>query len=1130
MTTGVFSYGQATYYWVGGAGPVSLTANSNWNMSLDGTGSTRAAADPTDILIFSGTNISGTVPATGTVTVNVTGVTVGQLKLMSNASLVLTRTGGSTGAITIGGSGSGDDLVVDAGCSLSLNSPSTNGNVQMIFGNGASGRISGSLSLGNTGQQRITNGSAGTATLTFTDGSAFTANCTSSTTAYPFGSASQSSEKWVVFEAGASLYYEGGASPMGNNSTFSAIDLRPGSNWYHRATNGVAPNTGSFFNNKSFGNIIVENGATLAADGPIYRIGDLTIKNGSSLTTHTSGQTVVLGNITVDGSLGAPSGSSNALVAGGNSQQTIAGSGDIIVPNFLVADNSDVVLNRNIIVGISTGIYGRINFNTYQITGPGTFTSRVNSAAAGVTGTLVAGSDRITGVSGTLANVNGLTISGSGIAPNTNVVGFSSGNALIILSQPITASGTGVALSFASDTASLATANPNGLDSVSGSVVVTGDKTFQAGTNYLINGATASPFGISSGSVNTYITAGSVEINAPVTMNTNLAILNHLAVNSKMMLRPVDTLHIKAGAVIDGNTGSSNYIATGYDASTNTHGIVQYDDLTSATLLPVGTPDNYLPVTFNPTSAGDFTVYVFEGITADGTVGGAPLTPQQKLTVVNAVWNINRLSGTGSGDLKLAWSSGLEGATFLTLPDTDIGLIYNTGSSYSPPVGIADNTANTVTATISDFGAFSIGAVPQVEPFVFNDLPGKTYGNPDFNGGATSLNTAQPIVYTSSDAAVATIVNGDIHITGAGSTDITASQAGAGIYDAVSVTKTLVVSKAMLTITADDITRVEAKDNPELTVTYTGFVLDETAAVLLTAPIVSTTATFASAPGAYPITVSGATAANYSISFVDGVMTVQARTNQAINFDALPVKKYGNADFAAGATSTNATIPIVYTSSNTNVATIIGENIHIVGAGTANITATQAGSDGYFPAMDVVRELMVNRVPLTIKVRDTTRIQGQPNPPFTITYTGFVLGETSANLATPVTASTIAGPDFPAGYYPITLAGATSGNYTITYTNARLTVLPLDGGNAQSIHAFMSNSSTLTIRVFSPQPSLADIFLYDMNGRPLMRKNIFMPVGFINTDLSISALPSGIYTVFIRGNGVNLKKTVPIIK
>jgi hypothetical protein len=285
-----------------------------------------------------------------------------------------------------------------------------------------------------------------------------------------------------------------------------------------------------------------------------------------------------------------------------------------------------------------------------------------------------------------------------------------------------------------------------------------------------------------------------------------------------------------------------------------------------------------------------------------------------------------------------------------------------------------------------------------------------------------------------------------------------------------------------------------------------------------------------SPPGTYPITVSGATSDNYIITFVDGTLTVQPKQNQAITFNALPVKTYGNADFAAGATSTNNTIPVTYSSSNTNVATIIGNNIHIVGAGTSNITASQAGNAGYFPAPDVTRVLTVNKANLAIRVRDTTKVQGQPNPPFTITYTGFVLGENVANLLTPPVATTTAMDVSSPGFYPITLSGATSNNYNITYTNGRLTIFPPTGNTVQHFNAFMSNSTTLTVRVFSPSPSLGDIMVYDMAGRPLLRKNLFMPAGFISMDIPVTTLPSGIYTVVVKGDGVDLRKNIRILK
>ena len=85
---------------------------------------------------------------------------------------------------------------------------------------------------------------------------------------------------------------------------------------------------------------------------------------------------------------------------------------------------------------------------------------------------------------------------------------------------------------------------------------------------------------------------------------------------------------------------------------------------------------------------------------------------------------------------------------------------------------------------------------------------------------------------------------------------------------------TLTITKAPLTITGKSYTREEGKPNPTFEVTYRGFKNDETSYVLTKKPTCSTTATTSSPPGSYPITVSGAEAQNYSISYVNGTLTV----------------------------------------------------------------------------------------------------------------------------------------------------------------------------------------------------------------------------------------------------------------
>ena len=88
------------------------------------------------------------------------------------------------------------------------------------------------------------------------------------------------------------------------------------------------------------------------------------------------------------------------------------------------------------------------------------------------------------------------------------------------------------------------------------------------------------------------------------------------------------------------------------------------------------------------------------------------------------------------------------------------------------------------------------------------------------------------------------------------------------------VNGTLTITKAPLTISAGDYTKVEGEANPTFTPTFSGFKNGETNSVLTKQPTITTTATTSSPVGTYPVTVSGAEAQNYAISYVNGTLTV----------------------------------------------------------------------------------------------------------------------------------------------------------------------------------------------------------------------------------------------------------------
>src|SRR5207248_426034 len=131
------------------------------------------------------------------------------------------------------------------------------------------------------------------------------------------------------------------------------------------------------------------------------------------------------------------------------------------------------------------------------------------------------------------------------------------------------------------------------------------------------------------------------------------------------------------------------------------------------------------------------------------------------------------------------------------------------------------------------------------------------------NGETSSALTSQP---TCSTPATATS-----SVAGSPYT-ITCSGAAAANYSFTYVAGHLTVTPALLTATADNQSRAYGDANPSLTFQITGFKNGETSSVLSTQPSCSTPATAASSVAGSPYTIgcSGAAAANYSFSYVNG--------------------------------------------------------------------------------------------------------------------------------------------------------------------------------------------------------------------------------------------------------------------
>src|SRR5690606_280965 len=107
-----------------------------------------------------------------------------------------------------------------------------------------------------------------------------------------------------------------------------------------------------------------------------------------------------------------------------------------------------------------------------------------------------------------------------------------------------------------------------------------------------------------------------------------------------------------------------------------------------------------------------------------------------------------------------------------------------------------------------------------------------------------------------------------------GTYPITASGGVDNNYNFVYQGGTLTITKATLTATADNKTKLYGTPNPELTISYSGFANDDDEDDVDVKPTVTTTATQSSPEGGYPITVSGGSDNNYNFTYVQGTLTI----------------------------------------------------------------------------------------------------------------------------------------------------------------------------------------------------------------------------------------------------------------
>jgi hypothetical protein len=114
------------------------------------------------------------------------------------------------------------------------------------------------------------------------------------------------------------------------------------------------------------------------------------------------------------------------------------------------------------------------------------------------------------------------------------------------------------------------------------------------------------------------------------------------------------------------------------------------------------------------------------------------------------------------------------------------------------------------------------------------------------------------------------------------------------------------------------------------------------------------------------------------------VVSVLTKTQQTITFEPLSEKTYGDSPFSLTGTS-SSNLQVVFTSSDETVATISGNEVTIVSAGTTTITAHQIGDENYNEADDVEQILTVNKASALVAIESLSHVYDGSGKTVTVT-------------------------------------------------------------------------------------------------------------------------------------------------
>ena len=413
-----------------------------------------------------------------------------------------------------------------------------------------------------------------------------------------------------------------------------------------------------------------------------------------------------------------------------------------------------------------------------------------------------------------------------------------------------------------------------------------------------------------------------------------------------------------AGTVTTDGSGTGVFVSTLSGLSVNTQYFYRAYATNSAT-TGYGAESSFYTLANTPSAP---TTGGATSSSLNVSIGGGDGNPATTQYAIRETASGDYVQADGSRAATEVWQTAATWAS-VTVTGLTASTLYNFDVKARNGANVETGFGSTGSGTTSAAGA-------QNQTITFNALANVTYGDAPFALTATA-SSGLTVTYESSNTNVATVSGNTVTIVGAGSTNITASQAGDINWNpAPDVIQSLTVDPKELTVTGAVAQNKTYDGNTNAAIDLTGATLN--GVVSPDNVTFSGAGTFATANAGTAIAVTanlslgGSDAGNYFLTQPSGLSADINQAPQTITFNPLPSKTTADAPFALTATASSG-LTVSYNSSNPLVATIAGNIVTIVGAGSTTITASQAGDGNYEAAASVDQVQVVTVAPTVVK-------------------------------------------------------------------------------------------------------------------------------------------------------------------